>query len=129
MASGLDGTVRQAMLNQLSSLVTHFSLHTADGSTTGANEMSTTANSFGNSYARLPVTWGSASGTGYSTCTIALTGTPYTFNVANSATVAFVGMFSAITAGTWRGEYDVLDEVFSAAGGQYQVLSASVTLT
>jgi len=67
------------------------SLHTAY-SASGANELT------GGSYARVAITWGSASSNA-----ISLSGTPYTLNVPASTTVAFVGFWTASSGGTFQG--------------------------
>lgn len=67
------------------------SLHSAYSSS-GGNELS------GGSYARIAVTWGAPSGE-----TINLSGTPYTFNVPASATVAWVGYWDASSGGNFQG--------------------------
>lgn len=70
---------------------TYASLHTAY-SASGANELS------GGSYARIAVTWSSAS-----SGTLNMSGTPYTFNVPSSTTVAFVGYWDASSSGNFSG--------------------------
>ena len=72
---------------------TYISLHSAYSST-GTNELS------GGSYARLAITWGSASGSSKS-----LTGTPYTLNVPASSTVAFIGFWDAVSSGNFSGMF------------------------
>lgn len=63
-------------------------------SATGANELS------GGTYARVAVTWASPSG-----ASVALTGTPYNINAPASSSVAWVGFWSASTAGTFGGMF------------------------
>lgn len=65
------------------------SLHTADPGTTGASEVS------GGTYARVAVTWGSASGG-----SVANTGA-LSINLPASTTAAYFGIWSASTSGTY----------------------------
>lgn len=67
------------------------SLHSAF-SATGANELS------GGSYARKAFTWATAA-----TETKNLSGTPYTWNVPGSSTVAWIGFYDALTGGNFQG--------------------------
>ena len=70
---------------------TYMSAHSAYSSS-GANELS------GGSYARVAVTWASASGEVKS-----LASTPYTINCPASSTVAFIGFWDASTSGNFQG--------------------------
>ena len=70
---------------------TYASLHSAY-SASGANELA------GGTYARLPITWGSPSGE-----SVSLAGTPYTFNVPASSTVAWIGFWDASSSGNFSG--------------------------
>jgi hypothetical protein len=67
------------------------SLHSAYSSS-GGNELA------GGSYARVAVTWGSPSGE-----LLSLSGTPYTFNVPASSTVAWIGYWDASSGGNFHG--------------------------
>lgn len=71
------------------------SLHTAY-SATGASEVTGGSPA----YARLAVTWASASANSKS-----LSGTPYAFNVPASTTVAFVGFWDAVSSGNFQGMF------------------------
>lgn len=117
MASILTNNGKHAALDGLGAVVTHISLHTADPGTTGASEVSGGSPA----YARKPVTWSASSGGSK-----ALAST-YTFDVPASTTVAYVGLFSALTAGTYYGHFDVTDEVFASAG-TYTLSSGSVSV-
>jgi len=88
----LSTTTADALLNYWAANdATYMSLHSAY-SASGANEL------IGGSYARVAVTWGSASSN-----SIALSGTPYNMNAPASTTVAFVGFWNASTSGTFAG--------------------------
>jgi hypothetical protein len=83
----------------------YISLHSADPGTTGASEIS------GGTYARVAVTWGSASGG-----SIANTNT-ITINVPASTTVAYFGLWSAGSGGTYEmGGALSSSQTFSTAG-------------
>ncbi len=88
----LSTTIADDLLNYWGSNdATYMSLHSAY-SASGANELS------GGSYARVAVTWGSASSN-----SIALSGTPYNLNAPSSSTVEFIGFWNASSGGTFAG--------------------------
>ena len=105
------------MLDHLGTLVVYASLHTASPGSTGTNEVTGGTPA----YARKALTWDSADAG-----SMALTNTP-TFDVPAATTVSHLGLWSAVTAGTYYGYIDVTDEVF-AAQGTYQVTSGTVDL-
>lgn len=76
-----------------SSIIAYASLHSAY-SATGANELTGGSPA----YARQAVTWSAASGGSKSSASVA-----GAFNVPAGSTVAFVGLFSAVTSGTFAG--------------------------
>lgn len=100
----LTNAAKNAMLDQLGTLVAYLSAHTADPGTTGTNEVS------GGSYARKAVSW-SAAASGSK----AMSGT-VTINIPAGTTVGWVGLWSALTGGTFYGSDDVASETFGAAG-------------
>jgi hypothetical protein len=108
--------VRNDMLDDLDTLATHASLHTADPGTTGASEVA------GGSYARVAITWAAASGGSK-----ALTGTAV-FQVPAATTVTHAGTWSASSAGTFRGGA-ALDssQAYSTAGQLTVTLTAQIT--
>ena len=67
----------------------YVSLHSADPGTTGASEIS------GGSYARVAVTWGSASGGSVANSNA------LSINIPASTTVSYFGIWSASSAGTY----------------------------
>jgi hypothetical protein len=80
------------------------SLHTTSPGTTGANEIS------GGSYARAQTTWGAASGS-------ASVGSQVTINVPASTTIAYFGVWSLQSGGTYlEGGPLSASETFGAAG-------------
>lgn len=70
---------------------THASLHTADPAGTGANEVTGGTPA----YARLPVTWNAGTVDGV------LTSNLLEFDVPASTTLTHVGLWTAVTAGTY----------------------------
>jgi hypothetical protein len=109
---------RDEMLNDLDSLASHASLHTADPGTTGADEVTGGSPA----YARKAITWAAASG-GSKT----LTGT-VTFDVPPATTITHVGTWSAVSAGTFRGGGSLAaTEVFGAQGTYTLTLTATLT--
>lgn len=68
--------------------VTHASLHTADPAGTGAAEVT------GGTYARLPLVWSNNGGGVYTSQTLE-------FSVPANTTLTHVGLWDALTAGTY----------------------------
>lgn len=114
----LNNNGKNVMLDELGSVAVYASLHSGDPSTTGANEISGGSPA----YARKAITWNAASGGNLDN-----NANPV-FDVPASTTVAYVGLWSAVTAGTFYGSADVTDEVF-AGQGTYTVTDFDVTLT
>lgn len=117
MASILTNNGKNVGLDALAGVAIYGSLHTADPGTTGTNEVTGGSPA----YARKSLTWAAASGG-----SVALSNQP-TFDVPASTTVAYVGLWSAATNGTYYGHWDVTDEAY-AGQGTYQVTSGSVSL-
>ncbi len=105
------------MLDQLGSQALFGSLHTANPGSTGASEITGGSPA----YARKSLTWNAAAN-GSKT----LSNTP-TFDVPASTTVAYMGLWSAASGGSYYGYIDVTDEVY-AAQGTYQVTSGAIDL-
>lgn len=91
---GLTPTEKSRIVDLATPGATHASLHSGDPSTTGANELTGGTPA----YARKALTWGSASAGQAVTVT-----TAQAFDVPAATTVVFVGFWSALTAGTFRG--------------------------
>lgn len=109
----LDGAVDGA-----TALLAFMSLHTADPGGTGASEVA------GGGYTRIAVSWDPSSGG-----IAALSGTPITFSGPAGGPATYVGLWSAISGGTWRGGAALTgDQTFNAAGS-YNVNAATVTIT
>jgi hypothetical protein len=116
MPAGLTAATRDSMLDQAGTLIGYLSLHTADPSTTGANEVSGGSPA----YARKATTWNASSGGSKTAATLP------TFDVPAGTTVAYVGYWSAVTGGTFRGSALVTSETYA---GQGTYTPTSVTLT
>jgi hypothetical protein len=102
--AGYTTAAKNSALTAVAALGNYISLHTADPSTTGANEVT------GGTYARVATTWGGSSGS-------ADAGSQVTINVPAGVTIAFWGIWSAITGGTWVvGEALPANETYGSAG-------------
>lgn len=115
----LNNTAKNAMLDQLGTLINYISLHSADPGGTGANEIAGGTPA----YARKAVTWAAASGGSMSD-----TGADPVFDVEGGDTITHLGFNSALTAGTAYGEADITDETFGAQG-TYTVTSITLSIT
>lgn len=112
----LNDTAKNAMLDHLDTLVTHVSAHTADPGTTGTSEV------VGGSYARQSITFAAAA-----TGNLNSSNTPV-IPIPAATTITHLGLWSALTVGTYYGSMDITDETFSSAGN-YTVTDADVNLT
>lgn len=119
MASALNDTAKNLMLDALdeSTAIAYASLHTADPGAGGSNEVTGGTPA----YARKAITWNAAA-----THAKAQNGS-CVFDVP-ACTVAYVGLWSALTNGTYYGCIDVTDEVF-AAQGTYTFSSGSISVS
>lgn len=111
----LNNTMKNLMLEEFASLAIYASLHTAFPA--GANEVSGGSPA----YARKSINWAAASGG-----SISAQATFPVFDVP-ACTVAAMGFYSAVTAGTLYGDYDLTDEVF-AGQGTYTLTAITVDL-
>lgn len=94
---------------------TFISLHTADPSTTGANEVT------GGTYARVATTWGSVTAG-------SVTGSAVVVNIPAGTTITHWGLWTASTAGTFYfGGALAASEVYGAAGSY--TLTPTLTAT
>lgn len=115
----LNDNAKNAMLNQLGTLITFASLHSADPGTTGTNELAGGSPA----YARKAIAWAAAA-----SGAMAKTASNPVFDVEGGDTVSYVGYFSAVTAGTFYGSANVTDEVYGGQG-TYTLTAASISLT
>ena len=113
MALTTNGT--NAMLNGLTVLATHVSLHTANPSTNGANEVT------GSPYTRELAGWAAASGG------TAVNSGSIVFDVPGSTTIAFIGYWSAGTAGTFYGSRALDTSQTFATAGTYTITAGNLS--
>ncbi len=107
---------RTALADFEGTRITHVSLHTADPSTTGANEVTGGSPA----YARKAVTWPAA-------VTGTLTSPELTFDVP-AGTYTHFGLWSAVTAGVFRGGNPLaVSQVVSSQGQIKLTVSMPVT--
>lgn len=99
--------------NLLKTAYAYASLHSAAPDGSGSNE--TTA-------ARLPVTW-----TGPTSGVITVTNLEFT-GVASNGAVTHVGLWSALTNGTFFGAEDLTGDQQANAAGEYRVNSLAITV-
>lgn len=114
----LNNNAKHVMLDHLATLAVYASLHTADPGATGTSEVSGGSPA----YARKAITWNAAAAGALDN-----NANPV-FDVPLTTTVAWVGFWSAVTAGTFYGSADLTDEVF-ALQGTYTLSDADFTLT
>jgi hypothetical protein len=101
---GYTNTSKDAALTAIGTQGSWISLHSADPGTTGASEIS------GGSYARVQTTWGTAAAS-------SMAGSAVTINVPASTTVAYWGVWSAATGGTYEeGGTLPASETYAGAG-------------
>lgn len=97
---------KNAMLDALAGVAVYASLHTADPTTVGDNEVTGGSPA----YARKAITWNSAS-----SGAIDSSNAP-AFDVPGSTTVTHVGFWSAATSGTFYGGTAITNESFGSQG-------------
>ena len=109
---------KNVMLDALGTAAGFVSAHASDPGDSGTGEISGGAPA----YARKAITWNAAAA-GSKTAS----NSPV-IDVEGGDTVAFVGLWSASTAGTFYGSADVTDEVFGGQG-TYTVTSFTLSIT
>ena len=112
----LNDTALDAMLDHLDTLITHVSAHTADPGSTGTSEVT------GGSYARQSITFGAAASGNLDSSNAPVIPIPA------GTTITHLGLWSAVSAGTFYGSADITDETFASAGN-YTVTDFDVNLT
>lgn len=109
--------VLNAAADGATAVLGYASLHSASPGATGANELTGGTPA----YARKAVTWDSATGK------IAAMDAALTFDVPAGSTVAYVGLWSAVSAGTWRGGEQLSASESYTAQGTYELEALTVT--
>lgn len=115
--AGFSTTGKNTMLGGLPN-GPYVSLHTADPGDTGASEVSGGSPAYARKVGVL-----AAASSGSRALTVASQ-----HDVPASTTVAYVGLWSAATAGTFYGSFAVTAETFSGQGN-YQVDASTVSIT
>lgn len=116
MASVLTDAAKHVMLNQLATVAVFASMHTGDPGTSGANE----ASGGSPAYARKAITWNAAASGNLDNNANPVFDVP-------AGTYSYVGLWSAVSGGTYYGHFDIVDEVF-AGQGTYTLSDADVAL-
>jgi hypothetical protein len=102
--AGFTNTSKDVALNAIGAAATYISLHSADPGTTGANEIA------GGLYVRVATTWGGAAAS-------SMAGSQVTIQVPASTTVAYWGVWTTSTAGTYyEGGILPASETYTGAG-------------
>lgn len=109
--------VLNAAADAAAALLVWASMHTASPGGTGANEVTGGTPA----YARQQVAWNAATG-----AVTAISGTE-TFNVPAGVTVAWLGLWSAATAGTFRGQAQLSASETFTAQGTYVLTALTLT--
>lgn len=117
--AGLTTAAKNSMLDQLGTIVTFLSLHSADPGATGTSELTGGSPA----YARKAASWSAASASSK-----ALSASP-TFDVPAGATVAYVGYWSAASAGTFYGSRALSASETFTGQGTYTLSADSESLT
>jgi hypothetical protein len=115
----LNDTAKTLMLDALGAVAVFASAHSADPGTTGTDEVAGGTPA----YIRKAIAWAAAAAG-----SMAKTASAVVFDIEGGDTVAFVGYWSAETAGTFYGSADVTDEVFGGQG-TYTLTAATCSLT
>jgi hypothetical protein len=113
--AGLVDAGKNLLLDGFAGGVSFVSLHTADPSTGGTNEVS------GGAYTREAVSWASAASASVSTSASIV------FDVPGSTTITHLGYWSASTAGTFYGSRALDTSQTFATAGTYTIATGNIT--
>lgn len=100
--------------NALRSAITHMQLHSGDPGAAGTSNTTTAA--------RQPVTWSAAAADGDFGLSAAVN---FTGVAANGATT-YVSLWSALTAGTWYGNFALTGDATANSAGEYTVTALTL---
>jgi hypothetical protein len=103
----------ESLAGSYAALATHASLHTADPGTTGTSEVTGGSPA----YARIPLTWTAGGSDGIYT-------TSATFNLPASTAVTHVGLWSALTSGSFRDK-----TACAISSGSQRTVTVNITTT
>lgn len=115
--AGYSTAGKNVMLDQLGTVAVYASLHTADPGTTGVNEVTGGSPA----YARKSITWNAASGSKTAS-------NAPVFDVP-AGTVAFYGLWSASSGGTYYGGGALSASETFAAQGTYTLSTTTLGIT
>lgn len=116
--AGLTNAAKAVMLDALAAVAVYASIHTADPSTTGTNEVSGGSPA----YARKAITWNATSAGDLDD-----SNTP-TFDIPGVTTITHWGLWSAPTGGTFYGGVALSASETFGGQGTYQLTDADVTI-
>ncbi|MFY1686492.1 phage tail fiber protein [Plantactinospora sp. WMMB782] len=106
-------------VDAVTGLAAYMSLHSGNPGSNGANELSGGSPA----YARQQLSWAAADDG-----EAAITGTE-TFNVPAGSTVAYIGLWTAVTGGTFLGADELASSETYTGQGVYEVTAATLTAT
>lgn len=101
--------------NAIRAAITHMQLHSGDPGAAGTANVT--------SAARQPVTWGAATGPG----TFGLSAAVAFTGVAANGAATYVSLWSAVTGGTWYGNFVLTGDQTANAAGEYTVTALNLT--
>lgn len=113
--AGLVDAGKNLLLDGFAGGVSWVSLHTADPSTGGTDEVT------GGAYTREATSWAAAASASVST------NAPIVFDVPGSTTITHLGYWSASTAGTFYGSRALDTQQTYATAGTYTISSGNIT--
>jgi hypothetical protein len=113
--AGLVDAGKNEMLDGLAGAVTHVSLHTADPSTGGTDEVSASP------YTREAIAWAAAASGSVTTASAIV------FDVPGSTTITHLGYWSADTSGTFYGSRALDTPQTFATAGTYTIPTGNIT--
>jgi hypothetical protein len=113
----LNDTAKNLMLDALIVVTDYVSAHDADPGATGINELAS-----GN-YAREAITFSAAAAGAVDSSNQPVIG------ITSGDTVTHLGLWSAVTVGTFYGSADVTDEGPYGANGTYTVTDFDISIT
>ena len=113
----LNNDAKNLMLDALTAVASHVSAHDGDPGTTGLNELNSVA------YARETIAFSAAAGGAVDSSDQPVIG------INSGDSVTWLGLWSALTLGTYYGSADVVDEGPWGADGTYTVTDFDVSIT
>lgn len=117
--AGLTTAEKNALADNETSRLGFASLHSADPGATGLNELTGGSPA----YARKAISWNAASGG------VANASNQPVFDVPPGSTVAFIGYWSLVSGGTFRGSSPASSSETFTGQGTYTLTAASVTVS